>query len=69
MANLTRRGALNVTSDLDRIANLFQHHHETLGIPQQYALKFAYHCDILSDTIEKHAVALSKRAEEEGGAA
>lgn len=65
MAFLTRRGALSVTSDLDRIASLFQTHHNTLGVPKEYALKFAYYCDALSDTVEKHAIRLEKYAEED----
>ena len=65
MPSLTRRGALSVTQDLDKLANLFQSEHQTLGVPQEYAHKFAYYCDVMSDAIEKTAVANAKRAEEE----
>jgi hypothetical protein len=67
MATLTRRGALNVTADLDRLATLFQEQNEALGVPKDYALRFAFYCDAMSDTIEKHAVALdaAKKGEED----
>jgi len=51
MSTLTREAAQKVTDDLDRIANLFQHNHESLGVPQKIALDFAYRCDLLSDEI------------------
>lgn len=56
MAHLTRRGARNVTADLDRLANLFQHRFEVLGVPQKFAMDFAWKCDVLADHIEKHAL-------------
>ena len=59
MAKLTRRGAANVTTDLDKIANLFQNQAEVLGIPPKIAQDFAYRCDLLSDHIEKHATRLA----------
>lgn len=65
MASLTRRGARNVTTDLDRIANLFQNDHAVLGVPKDYALRFAYYCDVMSDAVEKTAIAHEKKAEEE----
>lgn len=63
MANLTRRGAANVTTDLDKIANLFQNRAAALGVPDKIAHDFAYRCDLLSDHIEKFA---SRLAAEEG---
>lgn len=59
MATLTRRGALTVTTDLDKIAGTVQNHHAVLGIPEEYALRFAFYCDVMSDTIEKHAIRMS----------
>jgi cobalamin biosynthesis protein CobT len=66
--HLTRLGALAVTSDLDRIASLFQDQHEVLGVPKEYAAKFAYYCDAMSDHVEKHAIKLAESEEtaEEG---
>lgn len=55
MTTLTKKGALAVTADLDRLANLLQAEHETLGIPQNIARDFAYRADLLSDAIEKKA--------------
>ena len=55
MSKLTKKGAQAVTADLDRLANLFQTEHETLGIPAKIAMDFAYRVDLLSDTIEKNA--------------
>ena len=61
MSKLTKKGAQAVTADLDRLANLFQTEHETLGVPQKIADDFAYRVDLLSDAVEKHA-GLSRRA-------
>jgi hypothetical protein len=66
--HLTRQGALNVTSDIDRIATLVAGvrqpdgsyvggQYEALGIPEKIAYDFAWRCDVLSDAIEKRAVA------------
>jgi hypothetical protein len=63
MAKLTRRGAANVTTDLDKIANLFQSRAAALGVPEKIAHDFAYRCDLLSDHIEKYA---ARTAAEEG---
>jgi hypothetical protein len=52
---LTTKGALSVTGNLDRLANLFQTEHETLGVEPKVAQDFAYRCDLLSDAIEKTA--------------
>lgn len=52
---LTKKGALAVTADLDRIANLFQFNHRSLGIPRKIAMDFAYRADLLSDQIMKNA--------------
>jgi len=65
MANLTRRGAANVTTDLDKLANLFQIRAAALGIPEKIASDFAYRCDLLSDHIEKHATRLAGESDEE----
>jgi len=63
--HLTRLGARAITADLDRIAALFQDQHALLGIPEEYALRFAYYCDALSDHVEKHAIKLAEEEEVE----
>lgn len=63
MPTLSRRGALSVTTDIDRIANVIQAEHETLGIPKEYALKYAYYCDVISDRIERHAIKVAGEEE------
>ena len=65
MARITRQGARNVTLDLDKIASLFQDHHELMGIPQKIAADFAYRCDLISDHVERHVLAMEKSASEE----
>jgi len=55
MTNLTEKGARQVTADLDRLANLFQNDHDTLGIPAKVAEDMALRCDMLSDRIETQA--------------
>jgi len=66
--HLTRKGALAVTNDIDRIANLIAGERqpdgsyvggqfEALGIPAKIAMDFAWKCDVISDAIEKRAVA------------
>lgn len=66
MSTLTREAAQKVTDDLDRIANLFQHNHESLGVPQKIALDFAYRCDLLSDEIGRLAGGQDKEAYQQG---
>lgn len=63
MATLSRRGALQVTSSLDRVAQLIQQNHAVLGIDKKIATDFAYRCDLLSDAIERRA-AVAKVADE-----
>lgn len=55
MKKISRRGAQTVTDNLDRIATLFQNDFATLGVPQGYAQRFAYMCDMMSDTITRTA--------------
>jgi len=55
MARLTKKGAAQVTTDLDRIANLIQAEYQTLGIPQPIAHDFAKRIDMVSDAIERQA--------------
>ena len=57
MANLTKKGARQVTADLDRIATLFQDEWHTLGIPKHIAHDFALRCDMISDAVERTAAA------------
>lgn len=52
---ISKQGALQVSTDLDRLANLFQTEHKTLGLSEKVAKDFALRCDILSDHIEKKA--------------
>ncbi|NBQ99338.1 MAG: hypothetical protein EBT79_02185 [Actinobacteria bacterium] len=65
MAKLTRRGAANVTTDLDKIATLFQNRAAALGVPEKIAHDFAYRCDLLSDHIEKYATRLAAEGDED----
>lgn len=55
MSKLTIKGAKQVTADLDRLANLFQTQHTTLGIAPNIAQDMALRCDMLSDHIESFA--------------
>jgi hypothetical protein len=52
---LTKQGALQVSTDLDRLATAFQQAHGTLGVSEKIAKDFALRCDILSDLVEKRA--------------
>jgi len=52
---LSKQGALQVTRDLDRIANLFESEWKTLGISQKIADDFGMRCDLLSREVEKTA--------------
>ena len=61
MSVMTKKGAREVTRTLDRLANLFQAEHKTLGVPVKIAQDFAFRCDLLSDQIEKVA-GISKAA-------
>lgn len=55
MTRLTKKGAMEVTSRLDQIADAIQTNHEAWGIPEKLARDFAYRCDLLSDYMEKRA--------------
>jgi len=61
---LTRRGARSVTADFDRLANLIQSELAILDIPEKIAADFALRCDLLSDHIERVAIANEKAAKE-----
>ena len=50
---LTKEAAKAITADLDRLAQLFESAHATLGVPSNVATDFAYRCDLLSDFVEK----------------
>jgi hypothetical protein len=54
---LTRRGALNLTDTLDRVASVVQLRHAILGLPSDVATDFAKRCDLVSDAVELTAVA------------
>ena len=64
-ATLTRQGALAVTTDMDKLATLFQHNAEILGVPAHIASDFAYRLDLLSDHVEQHAIRMAAEAGEE----
>jgi len=55
MAKLTKKGALEVTGTLDRLATLLHEERETLGIPERVAADFIHKCDLLGDHIERKA--------------
>lgn len=52
---LSKQGALQVTRDLDRIANLFETEHGVLGVSKKIAEDFSLRCDLLSQEVEKTA--------------
>ena len=63
---LTRKGARELTSAIDRVAECVQHNHTILGIDPKIAMDFAYRCDLISDAVETTAVTnhpLDKSAE------
>ena len=53
--SLSKQAAKAITTDLDRLAQLFEANHSTLGIPKKVAVDFAYRCDLLADFVEKNA--------------
>jgi hypothetical protein len=55
MAKLTKKGALEVTGTLDRLATLLHEERDTLGIPERVAADFIHKCDLLGDHIERKA--------------
>jgi len=55
MSKLTKRGALQVTDTLDRMATLFQQDFEILGVDREAATDFYKRCEMLGDHIERHA--------------
>ena len=48
---LTRKGARDLTSAIDRVAECVQHNHTILGIDPKIAMDFAYRCDLISDDL------------------
>ena len=67
---LTRRGARNLTSLLDQVAETVQKNAAVLGIDPKIAHDFAYRSDLLSDAIETTAsinFPLEKSAEFDAG--
>lgn len=65
MSRLTRQGARNLTATLDRIASAVQENPALLGIDPKIAKDFAYRCDLISDAVERTAVAnFPKQADE-----
>ncbi len=55
MSRMTKKGALAVTADLDKLANHFHSNWAAMGVPQKIAADFAYRCDLLSDQVDKFA--------------
>ena len=53
--SISRKGALQVTADLDRLASVFVEEAERLGVPVKIAEDFAKRCDALADVVEKSA--------------
>jgi hypothetical protein len=49
---ITKKGAFQASTALDRVATLIQAEHAALGIPEKIAADFAHRCDLLSDRIE-----------------
>jgi len=52
---LSKQGALQVTRDLDRFANLYETEYATLGVSEKVGNDFALRCDLLSREAEKTA--------------
>lgn len=52
---LTKKGALLITNDLDRVATVIAEEYQTLDIPDKVAAGFAEWCDRISDRIERSA--------------
>lgn len=53
MANrITRRGARDLTTLIERVANTIQHNPHVLGIDPRIAHDFALRCDMISDAVE-----------------
>lgn len=52
---LTKKGALLITNDIDRVASVISAEYEALGLPEKVASGFAQWCDRISDRIERTA--------------
>lgn len=57
---LSKEAAQAITTDLDKLAQLFEADHTALGVPANVAKDFAYRCDLLSDFVEKQAASLDR---------
>lgn len=55
MMSISKKGALQVTADLDRLASVFVEEAGRLGVPVKIAEDFAKRCDALADVVEKSA--------------
>lgn len=51
MARLSKKGALALTKDMDKVASAIQEAYALLGIPQKYAADFVRKSDVLADRI------------------
>jgi len=65
MSKMTRAGARNLTATLDRIASVVQSNPSLIGIDSKIAKDFAYRCDLISDAVERTAVANYPRTADE----
>ena len=52
---ISKKAAKAITTDLDRLAQLFESAYKQMGVPAKVASDFAYRCDLLSDYLEKAA--------------
>lgn len=52
MPKITKKGAQQVTADLDRLADLFQHNHNALRLPEHVATDLARRLDTVSSHLE-----------------
>ena len=64
---LTKEAAQAITADLDRLAQLFEADHKSLGIPTNVAKDFEYRCDLLSDFVEKRSAEDAESIQKEFG--
>ncbi len=55
MPQLTKKGARNVTREMERLANVLEQDYAVLGIPEHIAADAARRLDLLSDAIERQA--------------
>jgi hypothetical protein len=52
---ISKKGALQVTETLDRVASLFESEWKRLGLSKKIAKRFSHQCDMFSDHVERVA--------------